>query len=161
MAHALAQRGRELAALRDAGIDDAALAACRGHLNALHEAMVEEIAEAGKAGAQGSRLSDMIDQPEGRRAPPASRFLFSNLRTEIGTSRDGTNGTRLVRGRVKKVDRADGSTREERLDRYVVSRPRGHGLGSGAELILLDGTGSLDAEPRTCSVTTLSRSAAR
>ena len=52
VAHALAQRGRELAALREAGIDDAALAACQGHLNDLHEAMVDEIAEAGKAGAR-------------------------------------------------------------------------------------------------------------
>ena len=36
----------------------------------------------------------------------------------------------------------------ERLDRYVVSRPRRHGFGDSKELILLDGTGSLELNRR-------------
>ena len=141
-AYALAQPGRELATLRDAGSDGAALAACQGHLNDLHETMVEEIAEAGKGGSPEGQLRDMIDRLKVTELRSLA-LLFSNLRMEIATGRAGTNATRLIRGRVKKIEEPDGSTREERLDRYVISRPRGHGLGSQAELILLDGTGNL------------------
>jgi hypothetical protein len=75
-------------------------------------------------------------------------MLFANLRDEMGTGRAGTNATRLVRGRRKRVEDADGNEREERLDRYVVSRRRRHGFGKGKELVLLDGTGSLELNRR-------------
>ena len=103
--------------------------------------MVEAIAEAGGGGAPEEALGRMVD------ALQAAEFrklalLFANLRQEIATGRAGANATRLVRRR-KTVSAADGTEAEERLDRYVVSRPRAHSLGKGKELVLLDGTGDL------------------
>ena len=143
VAAALGHAGEELAALREAGVEAPMLEACAAHLQALHDAAIEAIGEAGKRGASETTLGGMITALEAGEFRKL-RALFSNLSDEIRTGRQGTNATRLIRGRRRKVRGDDGQEVEERLDRYVISRPRGHNLGGGTELILLDGTGNLD-----------------
>jgi hypothetical protein len=141
VAHALAQPGQELAVLREAGVDAKALGACKQHLRDRHRIMVEAIAEAGKNGAPEGRLRSMIDALRAAELRSLA-MLFGNLQREIATSRAGTNATRLVH-RAKMFKEPDGTTHEEWLDRYIVSRPRRSRFSSEAELILLDGTGDL------------------
>ena len=128
VAEALARQGEELTALREAGVEAGHLEACAAHLRRTHEAVADEIAQAGKAGASERRLEGMVAALK-RTELRTLAMLFADLRDEIGTGRAGTNATRLVRGRRKRVKDADGNEREERLDRYVVSRPRRHGFG--------------------------------
>jgi hypothetical protein len=132
---AMKRPGEELKALRDAGIGKPQLKACADHLAQLHKAEAGAIAEAGEAGVDEGQLSDRIaalELAEHRKL----RALFKNLITELRTSRPGTNGTRLVRGRRRMVDGV-----EERLDRYVISRTRE--ISQNVERIVLDGTASL------------------
>src|SRR3954447_1435238 len=147
VAQALARQGEELTALREAGVEEAHLKACAAHLRGMHEAMAEEIAQAGKAGASERALGSMVDALKAAELRTLA-MLFATLRDEMGTGRAGTNATRLVRGRRKRVKDADGNEREERLDRYVVSRPRAHGFGRSKEVVLLDGTGNLELNRR-------------
>jgi hypothetical protein len=147
VAAALARPGRELAALREAGVDVAAVKACGAHLRELHDAKVEEIAAAGGGRADERTLDGLIDALEAAELRKL-QTLLANVRDELASPREGTNATRLVRARRKIVRAADGSDAEERLDRYVVSRPRAHGIAGGAELILLDGTGDLGMNRR-------------
>jgi hypothetical protein len=132
---AMKRPGEELKALREAGIGKPQLKACADHLAQLHKAEAGAIAEAGEAGVDEGQLSDRIaalELAEHRKL----RALFKNLITELRTSRPGTNGTRLVRGRRRMVDGV-----EERLDRYVISRTRE--ISQNVERIVLDGTASL------------------
>src|SRR3954454_10025500 len=97
----------------------------------------EEIAAAGAAGAPAARMSEMIAALRMQELRTLA-MLFDNLRDELRTGRAGTAATRFVRARRKAV-----AGREERLDRYVISRPRSTRVTSQTEVLLLDGTGSL------------------
>ena len=105
-----------------------------------------------RRGRQGRRLGADARATWSRRSSARScarsRCCSPTCATRWGPDAAGTNATRLVRGRRKRVKDADGNEREERLDRYVVSRPRRHGFGEDKELILLDGTGSLGLNRR-------------
>jgi hypothetical protein len=140
---AMKRLGQELASLREAGIGKSDLEACVVHLGQLHKAEVEAIAEEGKGGASERRLSQRLEALELAELRKL-QALLSNLAIEIGTTRPGTNATRLVRGRRRMVRQEDGSELEERLDRYVISRRRKLRLGKDTERVVLDGTGNLE-----------------
>ena len=69
--------------------------------------------------------------------------FFRNLQKELKTERDGTNATRLV-FRPQTVKEKNGTETRTTVAKLVVNRSRKNDLRTTDEVILLDGTGSLE-----------------
>jgi hypothetical protein len=137
---ALRERGQELAHLRVAGVSGDALGACAGFLDTCHDLALAEAKDLLQAGRDRRAYEKL--QEVSRLGYRALARLMRNLRTELATLRDGSNGTRLA-WTEQKIRGEDGTEQKVQKLRYAIDRRREHKLGQEVELILSDGTGDV------------------
>ena len=133
---ALGQRGRELTALREAGVTDPMLAHCQDFLEARYQERLQELVDAG-----GKGLDSLLDRIEARNLRRVAELL-SCIRAELAHPRDRANGVTLD-WREKATRTEDGRKAKTRVRRVVVRRVRAITpmFIRRAGLVLLDGTG--------------------